>query len=255
VARALRSVARAGPSRPLDVTLWGLRLRLHTRGNVAEARILFLAQFWEPRERALLEARAGPGFVFVDVGANAGGYSLWVLSLLREQCTIVAVEPDPELAARLGFNAATNGAENLRVIRAALADREGEGVLVLDSRNRGENRLLIGTEGSAAGPGWEGDTPPHATRTHVPLRTLHRLVREEGLSRVDALKIDIEGMELPVLRAFFQDAPEELWPRLLITEHHGTPEHEALAELLRERGYRERLRSSLNLVVERSGTG
>lgn len=245
MARALRSVARAGRSGPLDVDLWGLRLRLYTRGNVAEARILFLSQFWEPRERALLAELAQPGFTFVDVGANAGGYSLWVLSLLRDRCTIVAVEPDPELAARLRFNAATNDGVNLRVIQAALADREGEGVLVLDARNRGENRLLVG-------PGAPAD---RSGRTQVPLRTLHGLLLEEGLTRIDALKIDIEGMELPVLRAFFEGAPETLWPRLIITEHHGTPEHREMEGMLAERGYRERLRSSLNLVVERKPGG
>lgn len=242
MARALRSVARAGRSRPLDVELWDLRLRLYTRGNVAEARILFLSQFWEPRERALLAEVAQPGFAFVDVGANAGGYSLWVLSLLRDRCTIVAVEPDPELAARLRFNAATNDAANLRVIGAALSDHEGMGLLAVDARNRGENRLL-----GHAGAGEAGGGTP------VPLRTLLGVVRGEGLSRIDALKIDIEGMELSVLRAFFRDAPESLWPRIVITELHDTPEHREVAELLRACGYGERLRSALNLVVERVG--
>ena len=129
-ARILRTLARAGrPGRPVDVELWGLRVRLHSRGNVSEARILFMPQLWEPGERALLRERARPGFVFLDVGANAGGYSLWVLGLLGSQCRIVAVEPDPVMHARLRFNAQTNGAEHLRVLQVAVSDREGEGVL------------------------------------------------------------------------------------------------------------------------------
>lgn len=258
-ARILRTLARAGrPGRPVDVELWRLRLRLHTRGNVSEARILFMPQLWEPRERALLQERAHPGFVFLDVGANAGGYSLWVLSLLGAECRIVAVEPDPEMSARLRFNAATNGAGNLRVLQVAVSDQEGEGVLHLDAANRGQNRLLpAGEEGSGSDeePGGAGGSravgEARGIRLAVPLRSLPRIAADEGLSRIDALKIDIEGMEHRVLRHFFDHAPETLWPRLLITEHHGTPDHVALQGLLAELGYGTLLQTGLNRVLER----
>lgn len=249
-------MGRVGAPRPVDVVLWGLRLRLLTRGNVAEARILFLEQFWEPGERRFLSEVASPGFVFVDAGANIGGYGLWVLSLLGSECTIVAVEPDPELAARLCFNADTNGAGNLRVVRAALSDREGTGVLEVDSRNRGQNRLVASHDGGAGAPHEGAASPPpgpagRGTRATVPVRTLLGVATELGLHHIDALKIDIEGMELPVLQAFFRDAPPALRPRIVITEAHDTPEQRRLEELLASLGYRERLRSALNLVLER----
>ncbi len=274
-ARILRTLARAGrPGRPVDVELWGLRLRLHSRGNVSEARILFMPQLWEPRERELLRERARPGFVFLDVGANAGGYSLWVLGLLGAECRIVAVEPDPEMHGRLQFNADTNGAENLRVLQMAVSDQEGEGVLHLDAGNRGQNRLLP-EDGNRAGPGGEGGIggspgpggaggsrgsggsdggagKASGSRLTVPLRSLHRIVTEAGIPRVDALKIDIEGMELRVLGHFFAHAPEPLWPRLLITEHHGTPDHLELQTLLAELGYGTILQTGLNRVLERA---
>lgn len=252
-ARVLRTLARAGrPSRPVDVELWGLRLRLHTRGNVSEARILFMPRLWEPRERSLLQERAGPGFIFLDVGANAGGYSLWVLGLLGPECRIVAVEPDPEMHGRLQFNADTNGAENLRVLQVAVSDQEGEGVLHLDAGNRGQNRLLSGEDGAAV-PGAHGaDEGASAGRLTVPLRPLHRIIADEGLPRIDALKIDIEGMEYRVLRHFFDHAPESLWPGLLITEHHDTPEHLQLQRLLTGLGYGTILQTGLNRVLERA---
>jgi len=258
-ARILRTLARAGrPGRPVDVELWGLRVRLHSRGNVSEARILFMPGLWEPRERGLLQERARPGFIFLDVGANAGGYSLWVLGLLGSRCRIVAVEPDPVMNARLRFNADTNGAEHLRVLQVAVSDREGEGVLHLAPGNRGENRLLA--EGETRGPApAQGPVqgPTHGpTRggegalLSVPLRSLLTIVTEEGLPRIDALKIDIEGMEFRVLDHFFRSAPPALWPRLVITEHHGTPDHDALQRLLHELGYRVTLQTGLNRVLE-----
>ena len=244
-ARILRTLARAGrPGRPVDVELWGLRVRLHSRGNVSEARILFMPQLWEPGERALLRERARPGFVFLDVGANAGGYSLWVLGLLGSQCRIVAVEPDPVMHARLRFNAQTNGAEHLRVLQVAVSDREGEGVLHLDRGNRGQNRLM--GEGEA-----QGAAAADGALLSVPLRPLLTIVQEEGLPRIDALKIDIEGMEFRVLDLFFRSAPPALWPRLLITEHHGTPDHDALQRRLNGLGYEVTLQTGLNRVLER----
>lgn len=242
----------------MDVELWGLRVRLYTRGNVSEARILFMPQLWEPRERALLRERARPGFVFLDVGANAGGYSLWVLGLLGPECRIVSVEPDPVMHARLSFNAESNGAANLQVLRVAVSDHEGEGVLHLDPGNRGQNRLLgergddrPGAGGSGGAEGSGGPVGSGSLLT-VPLRSILAIVLAQNLPRIDALKIDIEGMEYRVLQHYFAHAPESLWPRLLITEYHGTPDHVELQRLLTGLGYDTILQTGLNRVLERA---
>jgi hypothetical protein len=63
------------------------------------------------------------------------------------------------------------------------------------------------------------------------------ILREAKVSRVDAMKIDIEGFEVPVLEAFFQTAPRGMWPRLIIGEivgEGGAP----LKNLLTAQGYR-----------------
>lgn len=222
----------------MDVLVWGLRLRLRTRGNVSEARLLFMPRFWEPREREILRVRARPGFVFVDAGANVGGYACWVHSLLQGDCTILAVEPDPDLQERLAFNVAANRT-NIRLRRMALGVEAGTLLLRVDPRNRGENRVV------------QAPLPDGARYVAVPVITLLALAVEEGLPRIDALKIDVEGMELPVLGAFFRDAPPHLWPRLILMEHHDTPEHRTLEGSLRHLGYRPCLRTRLNLAMER----
>ncbi len=86
MAFVLRRAAIASLSRqPVDVEALGARMRLHPYGNVCEKRILFTPQFFDPDElsyiRRRMEAKraaAGPGFVFLDIGANIGGYSLFV---------------------------------------------------------------------------------------------------------------------------------------------------------------------------------
>ena len=82
----------------------------------------------------------------------------------------------------------------------------------------------------------------------VTVRPLAALLQAEGLTHVDALKIDIEGRELPVMEAFFGEARDELWPTLIITEFRETARHR---DLLERNGYGALLKTKLNLVMER----
>jgi FkbM family methyltransferase len=238
---ALRRPIKYGHRVLYDVRFWGLRLRLSPRGNKSEAKLLFAPQYFDAEERDFLAQRLRPGSVFVDVGANVGAYTYWAWRCIGESGRIIAVEPDPELRARLEFNLRSNGVGSVQVVPQALSDRDGSAVLYINRAQRGEN-TLVSEQARAAG----GD------RVAVPveLRTLLGVLQARGIERVDALKIDIEGHELPVLQHFFAHAPEPLWPRALVLEH----KHEAaqtLAALLTRQGYRCVLETRLNHGYER----
>ncbi len=206
-----RRMSRRGLKGPVDTRLWGHRLRLFPDRSVSEARILFLPRSWDRPERALLREWMAPGFTFVDVGANAGAYSFWVLSLAGHGSRIVAVEPDPALARQLRYNVGINGAgERMRVVEAAVAASPGEGTLVLAPGNSGRNRLASKGE-AAAGTGGTGTVP-------VRVVTLADVVAESGLDRIDCLKVDVEGREADVIRPYMSCAPRSRWPRRLIVE-------------------------------------
>jgi FkbM family methyltransferase len=235
----LRRLARRRLAGPVDAELWGHRLRFQARGNISEARLLFLPDRWDREERAVLVRHARPGMVFVDVGSNFGGYTWWVLSLLGEDCRIVALEPDPELNARLRFNLETIGCRNVTVLPYAAGERHGLATLSIHETNRGENRLL------------DVDAADGSRGVEVPVRTLKEVLEETGTERVDVLKIDIEGLEPQVLRAFFQDSDPSLWPRLLFSERKDTPEHAELERDLLTKGYVLEARTRLNMVLRR----
>ena len=235
----LRRLARRFMRGPVDDVLWGHRLRFHPHGNISERRLLFMPEKWDRAERAQLRKLARPGAVFMDVGCNFGGYTWWMLHLLGEECTVVALEPDPELNDRLHFNLETNGWGNATVLPYAAGGEDGTAVLHIHDLNRGENTLL-GVGDTSDGSGVE-----------VPLRTLTSVAKEMELDRIDILKIDIEGLEPPVLRAFFRDAEPALWPRVILCERKDTPEHDALEAFIRERGYRLEERTRLNMILVR----
>lgn len=156
---------------------------------------------------------------------------------------MLAVEPDPEMCRRLRFNLQTNAIGSVRICPVALSDREGEGLLLVNPRQRGEN-TLESAQAELAGGERQGQP--------VRLLTLQSLLAQQGLERVDALKIDIEGHELPVLAHFFGGAPASLFPGLVIIEYkHLT--HALTNQLFLDHGYRQVLTSRLNLAYVRDG--
>lgn len=231
-----RRVARRALRGPVDTRIWGQRLRFFPDRSVSEARILFLPRSWDRAERRLLgEWAAAPGFTFVDVGANVGGYSFWVLSRLGDSGRIVAVEPNPPLARQLRYNVRVNGAgDRVRVVEAAVGAERGAGRLAVGSRNSGENRLVGAGEASvddggasaggggasvgsrdAAGP---GDAARRPETVPVTVLTLADVVAQAGIDRIDCLKVDVEGREAAVIQPYLSAAPRAKWPKYLIVE-------------------------------------
>lgn len=229
--------ARLGGS-PVDVEALGARMRLHPYNNICEKRMLFTPQSFDPEELALIEARLCPGYVFIDVGANVGAYSLFVASKGGPTARILAIEPQPAIFDRLVHNIRLNAFATVKALDCAVADRAGEVTLFIDSRNSGESSVKIVASGGA-------------TPIRVPAKTLLALIREEGLTRIDGMKLDVEGAEDIVLGPFFREAPASLRPKLLILENGVGQWQIDLLGLLAEMGYRVLARTRLNLVLER----
>jgi len=221
VAFLLRKPVKKGKQEVYDREIWGLKLRLAARGNLSEQRWLTMPQFHDAPERAALAAVLRPGAVFLDVGANAGFYTFWALSQRHAGLRVIAVEPTETMLARLRHNLALNQLESsVTLCPCAVTPKPCEVVIDEHARNLGQS-------------GIRGD----GTGRRVPGKPLHALLREVGAERVDVMKIDIEGHEVPVLEAFFRDAPRLLWPRLIIGEIVGQ-DGGALRALLERHGYR-----------------
>ncbi|WP_162932318.1 FkbM family methyltransferase [Solimonas sp. K1W22B-7] len=237
----LRSPVKHRSSLPMDVVTWGLRMRLLPRGNTSEIRLLFTPRWFDREELKWLALRLDAGATFVDIGANAGAYSFFVRSRFGAGVRILAVEPDPEMRRRIAYNMASNGIANIEVCPVALSDRRGEALLELHEGQRGQNTLV---EASAAG----------RSMLAVPVDTLANLLAERGVTRVDALKIDIEGHEPRVLGHFFRHAAPTLWPRALLTEFKADTGPEIL-RILQAAGYRRTRITRLNWLFERTADG
>lgn len=214
----------------VDLTVWGLNLRLRGSGNLSEQRLILMPQFLDATERKALATELENGGVFLDIGANAGVYTLWVGSLRNPKTSIHAFEPDPVLCASLQSNLDRNGLSNTHLHQLALGRAEGDATLVSGGHNFGENSVETGT-------GAEGLT--------VTMSSLPRWLDTHGIQRITAMKIDVEGHELDVLEPLFASSPREVWPQLLICELvHDAGDQ--LNSLLFKSGYRLESKGRLN---------
>ena len=237
----LRKLAvRALGGAPLDVESLGARMRLYPYNNVCEKRILFTPQYFDPAERALLATRLNGDFTFIDIGANIGGYALSVAAMAGPRAKILAIEPQPEIFARLAYNMQQNPFGNMKAIACAIADKDGEITLFVDRNNSGETSMRI------------VNTDARGGQLTVQAKTLLTLCREEKHQRLDAVKLDVEGAEDLILEPFFRMAPPYLWPRLLLMEYSHNRWATDLGALLLARGYAETLRTKGNVAYERT---
>ena len=132
----------------------------------------------------------------VDVGAHYGLFSL-VFSF-RPGTVAYAVEPSPEARKMLEHHLAVNPGLDVRVWPVALG------------RSQGELTFSIGDHGHAL-------RSPGAELVTLPVRTLDGLVDQER-ARPDAVKIDVEGMELEVLEGA-RKTLSELRPQIFLEVH------------------------------------
>ena len=237
---AFRRIALLGHRGLIDAEVFGQKMRINPRGNVCEKRVLFTPQFFDPEERLHIAKAARDGFVFIDIGANIGAYSLFASGHTGKGCTILAIEPQPDVFARLTENIALNPACGIKAIASAVTDADGEILLFLNADNQGE--------ASIRDLGKSGETKRSIT---VPAISLLSLVEAENLSHIDAIKLDVEGAEDIILTAFFGDAPRRFWPQLIVLENGSADWQTDCVQLCLDNGYHRVRNTRMNVLLER----
>lgn len=226
----------AGPREPADIQSHGLKLRVHPWDNTIESKLLLGSRSRDREELDLLARHLPCGGAFVDIGANIGFYSL--IAAARGAARVLAVEPLPTAFERLQFNIRANGFENYIVTLPAALGPERKNV------------TLTEVEGDLGGSSAVNSGLP-GRRVDVPMLPLTDALAENGFDRLDALKIDVEGMEDAVLGPFFATAPRTLWPGFVIMEYvHQRSWREDLLAIMTRAGYAETGRNRSNVFLQ-----
>lgn len=149
-------------------------------------RKIFRGEWTEFEERRVVSSMLEPGNVFVDAGANFGLYTLLASRLVGSAGQVHSFEPSPQEHEKLELNVRFNRIGNVTLNRMALGRAPGEAVLNVYGNGLGALNCLA--KANVAAP---------VTEIRIPVTTLDDYVPKAGLSRLDFLKIDIEGAELP----------------------------------------------------------
>lgn len=132
-------------------------------------------------ERKSLLALVRPGMTVVDVGANIGEVSAKFSKAVGESGRVISFEPGRLMFKKLEKTLALNGLRNVTANNLGLGDRAGEFHLTVPCpTNRGGSRI------HSAG----GESVRVVTFDEV----------AENLTRLDLMKIDVEGFEMKVLK-------------------------------------------------------
>lgn len=178
-------------------------------------------------ERRFLSTHVKPGMTVVDIGANIGLYSLFLAGLVGKDGQVWAFEPDPILFETAVTNCRQNGKEHIiHLHNLALGSRSGPARLYRSSFNSGDNRLSASTAGQES--------------VLVEMAPLDTLLCQ---TKIDLIKIDVQGWEAEVLRGMEKTLQTnrdltiyfEYWPEGL---RKAGDEPQAPIDILRRYGFR-----------------
>ena len=141
----------------------------------------------------LLKRVLEPGNIFIDCGANIGELTLVAANLVGNEGQVFAFEPLAELASQLEHNIAMNRFTNVEVVRKGVAREPG-----IADFYRAEERFSDGLRNEGLGSLYSNEERSQLAGK-IELTTLDGFVEECGLARLDLIKLDIEGGELPAL--------------------------------------------------------
>jgi FkbM family methyltransferase len=144
---------------------------------------------FEQMETRFVERLLRPGMTVVDVGAHHGLYTLLVSKRVGRKGRVIAFEPSPRECERLEKHLRLNRCSNTELLPCALGEDPGDADLYLvDGFQDWCNSLRPPPI----------DEPIRTMRVSV--QRLDDVLAESGVTKVDFIKLDVEGAELSVLR-------------------------------------------------------
>lgn len=181
-----------------ELTVAGRSYRLV--GNPAEAYFRRAdVHLRAPQFRQLARAVLRPDSVFLDIGANIGLTTLIAAEHVTEG-RLIAVEPAPATFTYLRRNMALNG---VSVQAENLAFGAGEGTVDFLVRPGGSAANHVVTQAHMAAKA--GGPQVRKVRQ----RRVDDYLQAEGIDRVDFIKIDVEGYEIPVFEGMARTLAEQ----------------------------------------------
>lgn len=220
---------------PVDINYHGVKLRLYPQNNTIESKILLTSKKREKQELEALRTQICDGGVFVDIGANVGYYSI-MASYLGASRT-VSIEPNPTVYKRLLENVVLNGFEDkVRLYSMGVGENVSQEVLTVSDGDLGGSSVC---NGNLSGE-----------KQSIQIVPLTDILKQEDITKIDALKIDVEGMEDQALFPYFKSIKKSKYPKMIIIEDNKDFWSEDILSWLLENGYIVHEETRSNLILK-----
>jgi FkbM family methyltransferase len=208
--------------------------------------------------------RVREGDVIFDVGANIGLFGLRAMQRCQGRATVLAFEPIPAIFRALAENTSRFGAGLWRALPYGLSSRRTTAELHYFPASPASSTahpevydddpelFLSSVRGTLRSPPpslwWARYLPSPIHRliakdlrrnrepVRCELRTISDIMVEHRVSRIDLLKVDVEGEELEVLRGI-DEADWEKIGQIVVEVHDLGGRLEAVKDLLRAHGF------------------
>jgi len=178
----------------------GGKIYLNLRENKSE-REKFIG-YYEYQKTNLFKKMVKPGMTILDIGTNKGYFSLLSAKKMDDDGQVLSFEPHPKNCYWIKKSISVNGYKSIKLFQVALSNKNGEMRLFVGAKS-GHHSLVRNQElGSIA----------------ISTRKLDDILAEQKISKVDLIKIDVEGAEIQVLEGANKLLAQQS-PKLLIDIH------------------------------------
>ncbi len=177
----------------------------------------------------------------IDIGANIGIFTM-LAKLKAPEATVYAFEPIPDTFRILERNVHLLGCLDVHLFNAAVGSEDrveqsftffpnmpGNSTALPDLKDE-QIRMMAQIFGKEV-----ADLLMQSETRTAQVRTLSSFIREQGITNVDFLKIDVEGAEISVL-AGIEDAHWPIFKQVAI-ETHNKQLREQVSEILAQHGF------------------
>ena len=150
-----------------------------------KTRLQFLLGTYEPETTAAFKEYLKPGMTVLDIGANLGYYTWLASGLVGDQGSVFSFEPEPANYSLLLANIKKWNRHNIVPLNKAVSEHVGHATLQLSAKN-GCHSLVAAVDPTG--------------KVDVETVSIDALAEQRGLQRLDFIKIDVEGAELPAFK-------------------------------------------------------
>ena len=226
---------RKNKEQPIDINYHDVKFRIYPHNNTIESKMFISSRLREGKELGIIQNYVKNGGIFLDIGANIGYYSLMAAKFGAKK--VIGIEPNPIVLDRFKENIKFNKFDKqIKTFQVGVGEKRETKELRLSHIDMGSSSIV--------------NTKLNSDKVKIKILPLSEILKKEGVSKVDVLKIDIEGFEDKALFPYFKTLNKKSYPRLILMEDSSQSDwDENILEWLFANGYRILARTRGNILI------